>query len=617
MPLRFMAVAMVLLASGAAESAAPRSPAYQAALERITGPGGEAGIGAAVALRQREGLDEIRAKIAVRRDLAMLYAQRQLWANAAAQEVVAVTLAEVLGDPAIHLSTLLEYARYLKESNDPKRVFDLLAQVSQIIAALDRPTSLTEPLLLQAELYFEIQSQREKDQVYERLLALAGVDAFRVELHRARHTKSDNPAVYANRWERVLALAHAAGRRDVIAEAHDALGLAATMSFRHAEAIRHFAAADAAGPPPGRNMQIWMAIIESNTAVDQRPAAHEAIEKVFGMTDPAKDPGRVSTLHEARSELLGRDGDFAAAYRELRTAGELRRRQNAARQSFPMVRIAPTVSNAEKATAVSLAIIENALREAELDRIRLHQRQAAGLAVTAGLAAALLGLAYAYKRRSAAALAHARDAAELRADLTRWQLLRYQLNPHFLFNALSSLGGLVVTDPPAAGRVVDRLSEFCQLALEGTSDELRSLGQELKSIRAYLDVEQAGQGDTLRVTYDIDDQAAAFRVPPLLLQPLVENALKYGAQTSEELLEITLSAKLEGDGLRLEVANTGRWVESAAAPRQHDPIGLANVRERLARLGAGAQALTTRSADGWVRVSVLLPRPTALPAPPT
>lgn len=610
---RFAAATMMLLAFAglrADDASAPLSPDYTAALTRISEPGGEAAVDAAVAMRRSEGLDETRAKIAVRRDLAALYARQQQWANAAAQGALAVSLAEVLGDPKLFAAALIDQARYLRESNDPRRVLDVLDRAGRIIAALDRPGDLLDPLLLRAELLFELQMEKEKEAAYEHLLSHPNVDLLRVELHRAQHTKPDRlGTTYPNRWERILTLAREAGRQDVVAEAHDALGLAASWSKQYAEAVRHFSAADSAGPPPNRGIMIWMEIIESNTALDRRPAARAAIEQVFALIDPTKEPGRASALHEARAELLGRDGDFAAAYQELRAANELRRRQNATRQSFPMVRLAPVASNAEKAAATSLAVVEAAYREAELDRTRLRQRQAAGIATVAVSLAALLGLAYAYKRRSAAAHAHARDAAELRAERTHWQMLRYQLNPHFLFNALSSLGGLVVTDPAAAGRVIERLSEFCQLALKGSSDDLRTLAHELEIIRAYLDVEQAGAGDGLVVRIDAAPTVLRCLVPPLLLQPLVENALKYGGQTSDELLEVGISAQRSADGsaLEIEIANTGRWLEATGEPRPRDAVGVANVRERLARFGGQAATLTFAHDGHWVRARIHLP----------
>jgi hypothetical protein len=571
----------------------------------------------AVALRVREGLDEIHAKIAVHRDIALRLVKKNAWADAGAELGHAVSLAQPLGEPQLLLDLLLLQARCQRNANDPQTANRTVRYAGEVGRALDRPAAVIEAELLRAELLFEMQDYRALDETYAFLFAQPGADLFRLELHRARHTRSDAAEPAGERWARVLALARTAGRPEIEAEALDKLGRVEWQRHNPAEAARDFAAAGALAVPLDRSIPTWLDIIEVNSAIDNRAAAGAAIEKAFTLVDPDKEPGRAAVLHEARGDLLGRAGDFAAGYRDLQRANELRRKFNAGRQSVPLARMAPAMTPAETLDGRQLAAVRTALREAELERARLQQRQTFGIATLAVLVAALLGLGYAYKRRTAASLALARDAAELRAERTRWQMLRYQLSPHFLFNALTSLGGLVVTDPPAAGRVVDRLSEFCQLALEGAGDDLRSVGQELKIIRAYLDVEQAGHGDSLRVTYAIDDRALAFRLPPLLLQPLVENALKYGAQTAEELLELRLSLHPDGAGLLIEVANTGRWLEPAALPRRREAVGLANVRERLARLGAGPEALTVQAADGWVRVVVRLPRLAAtLPARP-
>src|SRR5690606_17379563 len=189
-----------------------------------------------------------------------------------------------------------------------------------------------------------------------------------------------------------------------------------------------------------------------------------------------------------------------------------------------------------------------------LAQVQLERRTAWRLAASGAAVAAALALAYVYKRRAARALAAARDAAELRAERTHWQMLRYQINPHFLFNALTSLSGLVATDPAAARRVVGRLSEFCRLALQRTTTDLRTLEEEITLLQAFLDVEKAGIGDFLDVTFTIDPAVEQCRLPPLLLQPLVENALKYGGENRDGTMAITITARSTAPGrLRLEV----------------------------------------------------------------
>jgi tetratricopeptide (TPR) repeat protein len=442
---------------------------------------------------------------------------------------------------------------------------------------------------------------------------LPGVDRLAVELERASRSAGHlaPPAVIA-RWEAVYALAKAAGDNDAAATAQDEIGVFKILGDNRTRAMAHFESAAALRPPHRRAAQSVAYHGRLLHDKGETAAAIALLQATLRGRQGSAD-GDHALLLEQLAEFQAAAGDHAAAYASLREALRYRAAPGFKPSFIEMTRV-PRPSEKPETSAAEFAAVRNALREAELERARLLQRQTAGLATVAVLLAALLGLAYAYKRRTAAALAAQRDAAELRADRIRWQMLRYQLSPHFLFNALSSLGGLVATDAPAARRVVDRLSEFCQLALKGANDSLRPLGQEMESIRAYLDVELAGHGDSMRVAYDLDPAAAAFPVPPLLLQPLAENAIKYGAQTSEDLLEIRISAHLEDAGLRLEVANTGRWVAADARPRHREAVGLANVRERLARLGASADALTTTASDGWVRVAARLPRASTPPA---
>lgn len=423
--------------------------------------------------------------------------------------------------------------------------------------------------------------------------------------------------LHDDRWRTVLAAARGRSLSISIAEASDRLGYSSYSRKQIAEAAAHFATADDLGVPSFRDAATWISVIDSYSQIGDLPRAHRSVAAATAQIDREREPGAAADLHEARGSLLAREGDFAAAYRELNEANALRRRRDATRESMPLGRIAAHPSPRDAETAAELAAVRSALREAELERSQLRQRQVAGVATVAALLASLLGLAYAYKRRTAAALAAERDSAELRADRSHWQMLRYQLNPHFLFNALSSLSGLIVTNPAAAGRVIERLSEFCQLALRDANEELRTLAREIEVLRAYLDVELAGAGEDLTVAYAIEPATLHCLVPPLLLQPLVENALKYGAQTSEERLDLVITVRAPESGrLEIEIANTGRWIEPGRTPRNREAVGLANVRDRLARLGQSADL--TFSHDGhWVRARLRLPAREARPGPPT
>lgn len=171
------------------------------------------------------------------------------------------------------------------------------------------------------------------------------------------------------------------------------------------------------------------------------------------------------------------------------------------------------------------------------------------------------------------------------------QMLRYQLNPHFLFNSLNSASALIREDPPRAEKMINQLSEFLRYSLVGAKVKEILLKEELEATRNYLDVEKTRYEDKLTLNFELSPAAVEFKVPSLLLHPLVENAIKYGMQTSPLPLVIEIKARTEGKTLRLEVSNTGRWVKPQQNG-QHQPdngaiggggagIGLQNVRQRL------------------------------------
>lgn len=212
----------------------------------------------------------------------------------------------------------------------------------------------------------------------------------------------------------------------------------------------------------------------------------------------------------------------------------------------------------------------------------------------------------------------AQAALRLAEEKARLELLRYQLNPHFLFNTLTSICAQLPPDSTEARATIERLTEFCRLTLSGPKDQQPTiLRDELAILRAYLDIEQTRWRDLLTVEIDIPEELGSMRLPPLLLLPLVENALKYGRGTSSGPVTIRIAAKVETPGpaaasvapetLMLEVANTGRWVPPES--RRSVPslgIGLENLRQRLGRYYPGHHELTTTECDGWVRVRLRL-----------
>lgn len=191
-------------------------------------------------------------------------------------------------------------------------------------------------------------------------------------------------------------------------------------------------------------------------------------------------------------------------------------------------------------------------------------------------------------------------AARLAEEKARLEVLRYQLNPHFLYNSLNSIYGLLFENPRDAGEMVLRLSDFCRATLTGPTDALPTIGAEVDTLRTYLEVEKVRWGDKLHVEIDVAPDVERERLPPFLLLPLVENAVKYGSRTSRDILRLRIRAHRDEAALYIEVANTGEWIPHD--PTRHDStgVGLENLRQRLRRYYPGAHTFTTEARDGWV-----------------
>jgi hypothetical protein len=190
--------------------------------------------------------------------------------------------------------------------------------------------------------------------------------------------------------------------------------------------------------------------------------------------------------------------------------------------------------------------------------------------------------------------------AELRA-------LEAQLNPHFLFNSLNSIRALVVENPPLAQDMLTRLANILRYNLHRDLMHTIPLASELEAVTDYLALEGVRFEDRLRVEFAIDPAAAQVAVPPMLLQTLVENALKHGIAPLPEGGEILIRAALQTGGMLLEVENTGQ----IAAPKPGaTQVGLANTRERLRILyGDGTRLDLANRAGNRVIATVRIPRP--------
>jgi two-component system sensor histidine kinase AlgZ len=203
------------------------------------------------------------------------------------------------------------------------------------------------------------------------------------------------------------------------------------------------------------------------------------------------------------------------------------------------------------------------------------------------------------------ALLAARDA-ELRA-------LRYQLHPHFLFNTLNTVSALVVSQREReATRMIARLAEFLRATLDQDGRHEHTLADELALTDSYLDIEKARLGDRLQVETHIGPGVLNAMVPYLILQPLIENAIRHGIARRQTAGRLALQLACEGGQLAIRIENDGA-AESTA--REAGGIGLANIAERLARLHPDRHEFTQEhKADGSYAVRIVLPLRHAVPS---
>ena len=197
--------------------------------------------------------------------------------------------------------------------------------------------------------------------------------------------------------------------------------------------------------------------------------------------------------------------------------------------------------------------------------------------------------------------------AEALAHEARLRALRYQVNPHLLFNTLNAISTLVVERRTAdASRMIARLSDFLRVTLDGPEHEEVALANELEHLACYLEIERVRFADRLTVRFNVDETLWAARVPNMILQPLVENAVRHAVSRREEGGAIIISATGGQGVLRLAVTDDGPGLAGAATDGQG--IGLVNTRARLAHCYGDAQQLELVSLpNGGTRAEMELP----------
>ena len=200
------------------------------------------------------------------------------------------------------------------------------------------------------------------------------------------------------------------------------------------------------------------------------------------------------------------------------------------------------------------------------------------------------------------------ERAEREATLANLRALQAQIEPHFLFNTLANVSSLIDREPQTARLMLESFIRFLRASLAATRREQTTLAEEAELIGSFLQVLAVRMGDRLRHRVSVSPEAAAYELPPMLLQPVVENAIRHGLEPKVEGGEVAVDARREGEHLVIDISDTG--VGFGAATR--GGVGLANLRERLKLLyGERAGVLITPAQPQGTLVRLTLPLETA------
>jgi hypothetical protein len=182
--------------------------------------------------------------------------------------------------------------------------------------------------------------------------------------------------------------------------------------------------------------------------------------------------------------------------------------------------------------------------------------------------------------------------------------LKFQINPHFIFNSLNSINSLTTSDPAKAGEMTIKLANYLRYTLSKNDHQKSTLKEEIDSVKLYLDIEKVRFGDKFELVEEIDPVCLSTQVPNMLLQPLFENAIKHGVYESLQTVRIKLACKQRGEFLQLMIEND---FDPEAAPRKGPGIGLSNIKNRLQMTYNQDNLLHIARNGNLFRVTVLIP----------
>ena len=232
------------------------------------------------------------------------------------------------------------------------------------------------------------------------------------------------------------------------------------------------------------------------------------------------------------------------------------------------------------------------------------------MVITSIIISTVLATIFFWRERSAVAEAQFARERERRERIERESLaanlraLQAQIEPHFLFNTLANVSSLIDSDRAEAKRMLESFIRFLRASLAATRGEVTTLGAEAELIAAYLEVLRVRMQSRLRYTIDVPEDLRGFSLPPMLLQPIVENAIRHGLEPKVDGGEVRMSASRDGSRIAVEIADSG----VGFAPTTRGGVGLSNLRERLKLLyGDRASLAVTDVAGGGTAVRVELP----------
>jgi len=210
------------------------------------------------------------------------------------------------------------------------------------------------------------------------------------------------------------------------------------------------------------------------------------------------------------------------------------------------------------------------------------------------------------RERETARLALSTAQLETKLANARLDALKMQIHPHFLFNTLNSISVLMRDDAPAANRMLVRLSELLRVALKSESSQEVSLREELEFLRGYLEIEQMRFQDRLTIDFAVDKETLDAQVPNLILQPLVENAIRHGIAPLAEAGKIQIAARRENGFVAISVSDNGAGLNESKI--ESNGIGLSNTRERLEKLyGERHEFSIVSRENGGVQAAIKIP----------